>query len=333
MADTKSIVVLGSLNMDLVMVTSRMPAAGETMHGTSFASHPGGKGLNQAVACQRLLQGTGWKTCMVGRTGDDEFSGKLKLSLESEGVNVSEVKTVTGKASGVALILVCWKSIASLTWQVEENSGQNRIILSANDANSSLQPENVDAMAPMIRSAAMLICQLETPLQTVERALSIAHNAGVITVLNPAPALPDIPQSLYETVDYLIPNETEAEILIGGNFRVNDISTALDGALELMRRGVRKAVIITLGEHGIVIAKHDGQTRTFPARAVPKVVDTTGAGDCFIGAFAVGLAEMGLQVEGAANFGLVAAAFAIQKKGARDSMPFRNEMGMGWSLK
>lgn len=178
----------------------------------------------------------------------------------------------------------------------------------------------------MIRSAAVLICQLETPLQTVERALSIAHAAGVITILNPAPALPNIPHSLYETVDYLIPNETEAEILIGNNFRVDNISAALDGGFELMKRGVRKAVIITLGEHGIVIIKHDGQTRTFPARAVPKVVDTTGAGDCFIGAFAVGLSEVGLAVEGAANIGLAAAAMAVQKKGARDSMPFRNEM-------
>lgn len=113
MTDIKPIVVLGSLNMDLVMVTPRMPAAGETMHGTSFASHPGGKGLNQAVACQRLLQGTGWRTYMVGRVGDDEFSGKLKLSLHSEGVDVSEVKTVTGKASGVALILVYLKPFTS----------------------------------------------------------------------------------------------------------------------------------------------------------------------------------------------------------------------------
>lgn len=114
MEEKKSIVVLGSLNMDLVMVTPRMPAPGETMHGTSFESHPGGKGLNQAVACQRLLQNTGWKTYMIGRVGDDEFSGRLKASLESEGVDISEVRTLSGKASGVALILVCRITICSL---------------------------------------------------------------------------------------------------------------------------------------------------------------------------------------------------------------------------
>lgn len=107
MEEEKSIVILGSLNMDLVMVTPRIPAAGETMHGTSFSSHPGGKGLNQAVAVQRLLPKEGWKTYMIGRVGNDEFSGKLRDSLSSEGVDISEVKTASGKASGVALILVC----------------------------------------------------------------------------------------------------------------------------------------------------------------------------------------------------------------------------------
>jgi ribokinase len=106
MSGPKSIVVLGSLNMDLVMVTPRIPASGETMYGTSFQSHAGGKGLNQAVACQRLLVNTGWKTHMIGRVGNDEFSSTLKQSLDSEGVDVSEVKTVEGKVSGVALILV-----------------------------------------------------------------------------------------------------------------------------------------------------------------------------------------------------------------------------------
>src|SRR5271167_271745 len=106
MEESQSIVVLGSLNMDLVMVTSRIPAAGETMHGTSFESHTGGKGLNQAVACQRLLRDTGWKTYMIGRVGDDEFHERIKASLDSEGVDVSEVQTAKGKPSGVALILV-----------------------------------------------------------------------------------------------------------------------------------------------------------------------------------------------------------------------------------
>jgi ribokinase len=210
--------------------------------------------------------------------------------------------------------------------EVDEKSGQNRIILSTNDANSSLQPEDVDDIASIIRSAAVLICQLEVPLSIVERALSIAHRAGVITVFNPAPAVPHIAHSIYRTVDYLIPNETEAEILLGGNYRIDDVSAALDGAVELMRRGVRKAVVITLGDKGVVIVTGEGKMRTFPARTVQKVVDTTGAGDCFVGGFAVGLVERKLAVEGAAHIGLAAAALAVQKKGARDSMPFRHEM-------
>ena len=213
--------------------------------------------------------------------------------------------------------------------QVEEHNGQNRIILSTNDANNAFHRSELDSLTPLIQSSSLLICQFEIPFETVEYALSIAHAAGVPTILNPAPGLPHLPPSLYKTVDYLIPNETEAEILLGSDFRIDDISSALEGAVELMRRGVRKAVIVTLGEKGIVIVKRDGQLRTFPARGVPKVVDTTGAGDCFVGGVAVGLVERRLAIEGAANIGLAAAALAVQKKGARDSMPYRNNMA--WS--
>jgi ribokinase len=130
-------------------------------------------------------------------------------------------------------------------------------------------------------------------------------------------------------VDYLIPNETEAGILVGNNFKVESPTSAVEGAEVLSSRGVKKAVIITLGEQGIVIVKKDRGIRTFHARGVPKVVDTTGAGDCFVGGFAVGLVERGLAVEGAAHIGLAAAALAVQKQGARDSMPYRSEMA--WS--
>ena len=212
---------------------------------------------------------------------------------------------------------------------MEEKSGQNRIILSAHDANSPFKPADIDAISPIIQSAAVLICQLEIPLETVERALSIAHSFSIPTIFNPAPAIPHLPHSLYRKVDYLIPNESEAEILLGSKFRIEDTAAAVDGAIELMNRGVRKAVIITLGKEGVVIVKRDGQMRTFPARKVDKVVDTTGAGDCFVGGFAVGLVERGLEVEGAAHIGLAAAALAIQKHGASTSMPYRYEMAWG----
>jgi ribokinase len=148
-------------------------------------------------------------------------------------------------------------------------------------------------------------------------------------MFNPAPGVPHIPHTLLKKVDYLVPNETEAEIMIGGNFKIDSPAGAIDAAQELLARGVRKAVVITLGEKGVIIFNRDGGIRTLHARPVPKVVDTTGAGDCFVGGFAVGLAERGLAVEGASHIGLAAAAIAIQRKGARDSMPRRNEMA--WS--
>jgi ribokinase len=180
-------------------------------------------------------------------------------------------------------------------------------------------------VASIIKSASILICQLEIPLDAVEKAISIAHSAGVPTILNPAPAIPHLPHTLLRQVDYLIPNETEASIMLD-NYPVDSTSAAIEGAQELMRRGIRKAVIITLGDKGVVIVKNDGGIRTFHARGVEKVVDTTGAGDCFVGGFAVGLVERGLQVEGAAHIGLAAAALAVQKKEARDSMPYRRQM-------
>jgi len=180
-----------------------------------------------------------------------------------------------------------------------------------------------------MQSAIVLICQLKIPLETVEHALSIAHSFSIPTIFNPIPAIPNLPHSLYRKVDYLIPHKSEAEILLGSKFRIEDTAAAVDGAIKLMNRGVRKAVIITLGKEGVVIVKRDGQMRTFPARKVDKVVGTTGAGDCFVGGVAVGLVERGLEVEGAAHIGLTAAALAIQKHGASTSMPYRYEMVWG----
>ena len=168
----KPVVVVGSLNMDLVMRTPRVPVGGETLHGHEFSTLPGGKGANQAVACARL----GAKVSMIGQVGNDGFGTTLRDGLAADGIDVSGVLQTTAVGTGVAMILV-------------EDIGQNRIVLAAG-ANGALTPDDIEAQAALIGGAAMLVLQLEVPMPVVERAIAIAHNAGVPVLLNPGPAKP-----------------------------------------------------------------------------------------------------------------------------------------------
>jgi ribokinase len=239
---------------------------------------------------------------MVGRVGADDFGRQLRDALVADGIDSEFVSTDDSSATGVAMILV-------------EDSGQNRIVL-APGANAQLSTPHIDAAAAVIEQAALLVLQLEVPLATVDSAIGIARRASVPVLLNPAPAQ-SLPDRVWPAIDYLVPNETEAALLAG--FPVTDPRTATAAAEVFLARGIRH-VLVTLGEQGVVIAGPAG-TQHVPAQKVT-AVDTTAAGDTFIGGFATGLLE-GMDLEQAARLGQQAAAFSVARHGAQRSIPFR----------
>ena len=297
----KPIVVVGSLNMDLVMRLPRLPVGGETLTGHHFSMLPGGKGANQAVACARL----GGRVRMIGQVGNDEFGKTLLGGLLADGVEVSGVSQSSLAGTGVAMILV-------------EDVGQNRIVL-APGANGALSESDIERFAPDIVNAAMLVVQLEVPLCAVSRAVDIAYGAGVPVLLNPAPAKL-LPENLWSKVDILVPNESEASLL--ADCAVDGVNSAFSAAERLRRRGARR-VLITLGEQGVVIVDDRG-ARHLQAEKV-SAVDTTAAGDTFIGGLVVGLCE-GLSLDDAAAFGQRASALSVTRHGAQPSIPYRREI-------
>ncbi|TDR71435.1 ribokinase [Paludibacterium purpuratum] len=293
------IAVVGSLNMDLVLRVSRCPAPGETLLGHDFAQHPGGKGANQAVACARL----GAQVRMIGKLGNDAFAAPLRATLDAAGVDHRHVSTDTG-ASGIAMIVV-------------EDNGQNRIML-APGANGALTQADVRLAADDIHSAALLLCQLEVPTDCVRIAFAEARGAGVPILFNPAPAIPLDSDLL--AVDYLVVNETEAALISG--LPVTTRAEAMAAARRLLRGGAG-AILLTLGADGALIADTNG-VRHYPAQPA-QVVDTTAAGDTFIGGMAAGLLE-GMVIDDAVQLGMRAAALCIGRPGAQPSIPFRHEL-------
>lgn len=298
----KSIVVVGSSNTDMIIKLARIPRPGETVLGGEFFSAAGGKGANQAVGAARA----GGKVTFVARVGDDIFGNQAVAGFRKDGINVDCVFRDRASPSGVALIFVA-------------RDGENSIAV-AGGANARLTPADVKRSARAIRSAAVLVVQLETPLETVQAAAGIAAKAGVRFILNPAPAR-TLPDSLLRLVSILTPNETEAEILTGIN--VTDAATAAKAADRLLARGV-KTVILTLGSRGAFLADAGGKqlVRGFKVKAV----DTTAAGDIFNGALAVALAEE-RALPAAVRFANAAAAISVTRWGAQPSAPTRNEIG------
>lgn len=295
------ITVVGSVNMDLVFRTPRMPAVGETLHGHEFCQIPGGKGANQAVAAARQ----GAQVSFIGAVGDDGFGSFSRDCLAAEGMELTHLARVAGVATGVAGILV-------------DDSGSNSIVLAAG-ANATLTAAQVDAAIAAIAGAQLLVCQLETPLATVTRAIEIARAQGVKVILNPAPAQ-DLTDALLAQVDYLILNETEASQLSG--ITVVDQDSAKAASEQILRRGTG-TVLLTMGEHGALITESTG-SQFIPAVKVD-VVDTTAAGDTFVGAFAVGLAN-GLSVIDASREAQYTAALTVTKLGAQTSIPQRQQV-------
>jgi ribokinase len=294
---SKPIVVVGSLNMDLVVRTSRHPQPGETLLGSDFKTFPGGKGANQAVAAARL----GGKVRMIGRVGADAFGQDLVANLVRDGVDARYVRVTPDSASGVALITL-------------DADGQNTIVV-ASGANGLLTPQDIHDSAEAFSGAAAVLLQLETPLDTVAAAISMARDLGVRVVLNPAPAR-TLPEELLKQVDFLVPNQSELALLTG----LQGIDMAAVAMLDL----VGEAVIVTLGGDGVLIALKKHRRVHIPAHAVT-VVDTVAAGDAFVGAFGVALAE-GRDARQASTFGNAAGALAVTRSGAQPSLPARLEV-------
>lgn len=291
----KPVVVVGSLNADLVVRAERFAAPGETLCGESFAVLTGGKGANQAGAAARL----GWPTEMVGRMGMDAFGEQVRRDLEATGAGCAEVKEVEG-STGVAVITTV-------------SGGENTIVLAAG-ANEAVDGEAVEAAWPVIAAAGMVLLQLEVPLETVLAVARRCVTARVPVMLDPAPAR-ELPEELLRAVTWLTPNETEARVLCGNS--MEDDAGVERGAEQLMAMGAGN-VALKLGQRGVYVMT--AETRGLvPAFAV-EVVDTTAAGDCFNGAFAVALLR-GLEVMEAARYAVAAAGLSTTRAGALPSMP------------
>ncbi|QXI08185.1 ribokinase [Pseudomonas tensinigenes] len=296
-----NVVVIGSLNMDLVTRAPRLPVGGETLIGHSFATVSGGKGANQAVAAARL----GAQVAMVGCVGNDDYGVQLRDALLAEQIDCQAVSTVND-SSGVALIVV-------------DDNSQNAIVIVAG-ANGAMTPAVIDRFDAVLQAADVIICQLEIPDATVGHALKRARALGKIVILNPAPASRALPADWFAAIDYLIPNESEATVLSG--LPVDSLETAERAASKLIAMGAGK-VIITLGAQGSLFA--NGQSfEHFPAPKV-KAVDTTAAGDTFVGGFAAALANGKSEAE-AIRYGQIAAALSVTRAGAQPSIPIQSDV-------
>lgn len=291
------ILVIGSANVDLVMATGRLPVPGETLFGT-FGQTLGGKGANQAVAAARA----GGAVAMIARVGTDDYGRLLRQGLIDEGVDVTGVKAMAG-TSGVAAIITA--------------AEQNNMIVVSSGANALLAPHELDEAD--FAGAACVLLQLETPIETVERAIDLANAAGARAILDPAPAMP-LPASLLARIDWLTPNESEARQLLGwGEEELDGIAAAH----ALQQRGAR-GVVVKMGARGAVVAPPGAAPVALPARNVV-AVDSTAAGDAFNGAFAVALAE-GFTPIDAGVFAIAASSIAVSRKGAQLAMAKREEI-------
>ena len=297
----KKIVVLGSANTDMVITGKRIPVPGETVSGGTFMMNPGGKGANQAVAVARLSAKKGACT-FIGKVGDDIFGRDCAKCMKKDGI-AARLVVDKENASGTALILV-------------DAKGQN-VISVALGANGTLSPDDVEPFRKDIENAAALVLQLETPVETVQWAANVAHGAGVPVILNPAPAK-KFPKEIYPLVDWITPNETEAELLTG--VKVTDAQSAAKAVRILKKRGVEH-VVITMGAKGAYCGDCG---KIYPCRKV-KAVDCVAAGDTFNGAFAVALIE-GSSCAEAIAFAQKAAAVSVTRAGAQSSIPFRSEI-------
>ncbi|MEI9999234.1 MAG: ribokinase [Verrucomicrobiota bacterium] len=294
---TPRIVVVGSSNTDLVITAPRLPRAGETIAGGALRRFPGGKGANQAVAAARA----GVHVTFIGARGDDDFGRAATAALRGEGIDLAHFRVRAQEGSGVALIVV-------------GGPARENLITIARSANDRLRPADVSRAEGEIARARAVVAQLEVPLAAVRRAAALARRHRVPFVLNPSPAR-KLPAALLRQVSVLVPNEHEAALL-GGR---RDPAQA---ARRLLAAGCG-AVVVTLGAKGALVVDADG-SRHFPAPRV-RAVDTVGAGDCFAGWLAAGIAE-GLPLDEAVPRAIRAASISVTRAGAQPSMPTRHEV-------
>ena len=296
------ILVVGSLNVDMVMNVDHMPAEGETILCDGMTLVPGGKGANQACAAGRL----GTDVAMLGAIGDDDYGALQLKSLSEAGVEVGGLLKKEGQNTGTAFITV-------------NKSGNNSIVV-VPGANSAFRPEDIEANRELIEQCEIMILQLEIPLDTVCYAAKLAKSLGKTVILDPAPVPEHFPEELYEYVDIVKPNETELGMLTG----IVEAQKHLTEAAQVLKaRGV-KNVLVTLGGDGVYINPESGEEIRIPACKV-KAVDTTAAGDSFTAALAAMLLN-GESLEAAAEFANRVSAIVVTRKGAQSSIPTIDEV-------
>jgi ribokinase len=299
----KPIIVVGSINTDLVAVTKRIPAVGETVIGSDFQIHPGGKGANQAVAVARL----GYPVRLIGRLGNDTFGAELRTYLEKSGVDITGVSTSDG-ASGVAVIVV-------------SALGENSIVLAAG-ANAKVTPEDIDANISILKCAGMVLAQLEIPLETVEYLARVCARENVPLILDPAPAT-DLQPDIFKDIAWFTPNQTEAAFYLGNKYAESRPPSPAETAQMFLSNGCR-GVVLKMGAHGTYLGSQDGIGSLVPAFSV-NAIDTTAAGDAFNGGFATAL-MLGKSPLDSASFAAAVAAISVTRTGAQPSMPSMAEV-------
>ncbi len=298
------VVVVGSLGMDYHFRAKRLPRLAETLAGSGFTITPGSKGGNQAVALARL----GARVAMIACVGDDPNGAALVAGLTRDGVDCAAVRTIAGTTTGAAMVAV-------------DDEGRNAIIV-VPGANGLLTPQVAGSEAAVIGGARYVVCQMEIPAETVGWTIAHARRSGATVILNPAPIAGPLPTAWLPSIDFLIPNEIEAEMLTG--IPVTGRDAAIAAARRLRDAGAAN-VLVTLGAQGVLAATAEGE-RHYPA--VPAAaVDTTGAGDVFVGGFVAALAS-GSAVGDAIRFGQAAASVSVTRYGAQSAIPHRREVAV-----
>ena len=295
----KKIFIVGSINMDLVIDSPYMPENGETITGSNFMENPGGKGANQAVAVSKL----GGASYMVGKVGK-AFGRELKETLSSYGVNIDYVKEEENISSGIAVIVVV--------------DHDNRIILDKG-SNALVDKKLIDNALKDANEGDYVVCQLEIPQESVKYAFEVAKSKGLTTILNPAPAAKLI-DGILENTDYFIPNQTETELYIG--ILPDTIDKAKEACIKLTEAGVKNTVI-TLGTKGSIA--YSNSKFVFANAYKVEAIDTTAAGDTYIGALTAKLSE-GSSLEDAMDYASKASSITVTRRGAQKSIPYKNEI-------